>query len=160
MPTNTEITQSIVAGTVPPDRNCPTDGQDVVNLVQDFCSIQAGAASGGSGNPNDSIAEQALNTANTALAAVQALQASQKETRNSGIITIPSGDSNFAFSFAPPMPSTDYDIQVTYYAGAAGFIAAFYNCRILESSITANGFNLILDNTPANTKIAIRVVQR
>lgn len=160
MPTNTEITSSIVAGTVPADRNCPKNGQDVVNLVQDFCSINASAASGDSGSPNDSVAEQALNTADTALGAVQELQAAQKQFRSSGIIAIPSGDSNFAYTFTPPMPSTDYDIQVTYYAGASGFITAFYNYRVLESSISVNGFNLIFDNTPANTKIAIRVVER
>jgi len=159
MPTNTEITQSIVAGTVPPDRDCPKNGQDVVNLVQDFCSIQAAAASGDS-NPNDSVAEQALNTANTALAAVQELQSAQKETRSSGLIPIPTGDSNFSYSWTPPMPSTDYDISVTYYAGSAGAIGTFYNFRVLESSITTSSVNLIFDNTPANTKVSIRAVQR
>lgn len=160
MPTNTEITASIVAGTVPPDRNCPKNGQEVVNLVQDFCSIQSSTSSGDSGNPSDSVAEQALNTANTALAGVQQLQAEQKEVRSSGLFSIPSGDSNAPYSFTPPMPSTDYDITVTYYAGAAGFSGTFYNWRVLESSISVNGFTLILDNTPANTKISIRVEQR
>jgi hypothetical protein len=160
MPTNTEINTSIVAGTVPPDRNCPRSGQDVVQLVQDFCSINSGASNGGAANPNDSVAEQALNTANTALEAVQGLQAAQKEVRASALIPIPTGDSNFSFSFTPPMPSTDYDVYVTYYTGAAGFISAFYNFRVLESSLTVNGFNLIFDNTPANTKASIRVIQR
>lgn len=160
MPTNTQVIQSIVAGTVPPDRNCPKDGNAVVQLVQDFCSINAATSSGDTTNPGDSIAEQALNTANTALAGVQALQAEQKEVRSSGLIAIPTGDSNFAYSFTPPMPSTDYDISVTYYAGSAGFMAAFYNFRVLESSLSVNGFNLIFDNTPANTKVSIRVVQR
>lgn len=160
MPTNTSITSSLVAGTVPADRNCPKDGQSVVNLVQDFVSIQSATSSGDITNPSDSVAEQALNTANTALEAVQQLQSEQKAVRTSGIIPIPTGDSNFSFSFAPPMPDTNFDIQVTYYAGAAGFITAFYNFRVLETSITVNGFNLILDNTPANTKIAVRVVQR
>jgi hypothetical protein len=146
MPTNTEINTSIVAGTVPPDRNCPRSGQDVVQLVQDFCSINSGASNGGA--------------ANTALEAVQGLQAAQKEVRASALIPIPTGDSNFSFSFTPPMPSTDYDVYVTYYTGAAGFISAFYNFRVLESSLTVNGFNLIFDNTPANTKASIRVIQR
>lgn len=160
MPTNTEITESIVAGTVPPDRNCPKDGQDVVNLVQDFCSIQSGTSSGDGGNPNDSVAEQALNTANTALAAVQELQSAQKEVRvTAEPIAVPTGDSNFSYTFTPPMPSTDYTVSVTYYAGAAGFIAAFYNFRVLQSSVTVNGFSLIFDNTPANTKVSVRVVQ-
>lgn len=160
MPTNTAITSSIVAGSVPPDRDCPKTGQQVVNLVQDFCSIQSATSSGDPTNPNDSVAEQALNTANTALAAVQGLEAAQKQVRTSGIIAIPSGDSNFGFTFAPPMPSTDFDISVTYYAGATGFVSAFYNNRVLESSISVNGFNLIFDNTPTNTKVAIRVIQR
>lgn len=160
MPTNTEITASIVAGSVPPDRNCPKSGQEVVNLVQDFCSINSATSTGDTTNPNDSVAEQALNTANTALAAVQQLQAQQKEVRSSGLIVVPTGDSNAPYSFSPPMPSTDYDITVTYYAGAAGFSGTFYAWRVLESSISVNGFSLILDNTPANTKISIRVEQR
>lgn len=160
MPTNTAITLSLVAGTVPPDRNCPKNGQEVVNLVQDFVAINAATSTGETTNPNDSVAEQALNTANTALAAVQELQAAQKQVRTSGIIAIPSGDSNFGFTFSPPMPDIEYDIAVTYYAGSAGFISAFYNYRVLESSLSVNGFNLIFDNTPANTKVAIRVVQR
>lgn len=160
MPTNTSIQSSLVAGSVPPDRDCPKSGQDVVNLVQDFVSVQTTSEDGTPTGPDNSIAEQALNTANTALGAVQELQSAQKETRSSGLIAIPNGDSNFAYSFSPPMPSTDYDINVTYYTGAAGFIAAFYNNRVLESSISVNGFNLIFDNTPANTKVAIKVTQR
>lgn len=160
MPTNTEITASIVAGTVPPDRNCPKNGQDVVNLVQDFCSIQSSTSSGDTGNPSDSVAEQALNTANTALAGVQQLQAERKETRSSGLISIPSGDSNFVYTFTPTMPDTNYNIQITYYAGAAGFVATFYGARVLESSLATNGFNILFDNTPANTKVDITVTQR
>lgn len=160
MPTNTEITASIVAGTVPPDRNCPKNGQDVVNLVQDFCSIQSSTSSGDTGSPNDSVAEQALNTANTALAGVQQLQAEQKQVVSSGLTSIPSGDSNFVYTFTPAMPDTNYNIQITYYAGAAGFASTFYGARVLESSLAANGFNILFDNTPANTKVDITVTQR
>jgi hypothetical protein len=160
MPTNTEIIASLVAGSVPPDRNCPKSGQDVVNLVQDFVSVQQGTASGDGSNPGDSVAEQALNTANTALEGVQELQAAQKQVWSSGLIPITNGDSNFVFTLNPPATSTNYDIAVTYYAGAAGFVSAFYNNRVLESSLTVNGFTLFFDNTPTNTKVAIRVVQR
>lgn len=160
MPTNSAITLSLVAGTVPSDQNCPKNGQDVVNLVQNFVSVNGATTSGDSTNPTDSVAEQALNTANTALAAVQELQAAQKEVRASGIMAIPSGDSNFTYSFTPSMPSTDYDIQVTYYAGSAGFSGTFYNWAVQESSLSVNGFILIFNNTPTNYKVAIRVVQR
>ncbi len=159
MPTNTAITNSIVAGTVPPDRMCVKNGQEVVDLVQDFTSIQGTDADGG-GSPDNSIAEQALNTANTALAAVQELQAAQKEVRSSGILAISTGDTSFTYGFTPPMPDTAYDIEVTYYAGVTAHPAAYYGYRILESSISANGFTILFDNTPANTKVAIRVVQR
>jgi hypothetical protein len=160
MPTNTEITASLVAGSVPPDRDCPKSGQDVVNLVQDYVSVQSGTASGNGSNPNDSVAEQALNTANTALAAVQELQSAQKEVRvTAEPIAIPTGDSNFSYTFTPPMPSTDYTVSLAYYAGAAGFVGAFYGWRILQSSVTVNGFSLIFDNTPANTKVSVRVIQ-
>jgi hypothetical protein len=160
MPTNTAINFSLVAGTVPPDRNCPKNGQEVVQLVQDFVSVNGATSSGDPVSPGDSVAEQALNTANTALAAVQELQGAQKQVRASGIIAIPTGDSNFGYTFTPAMPSVDYDISVAIYAGAAGFIGTFYGWRVLESSITVNGFNLIFDNLPANSKIAIRVVER
>lgn len=161
MPTNTAITSSIVAGTVPPDRMCVKTGQDVVNLVQDFASIQSQDSEAPAG-PDNSIAEQALNTANTALGAVQELQAAQKEVRSSGIITVPTGDSNYTYGFTPAMPSTDYDISVAIYAAALGFVSntQLYNWRVLESSLSVNGFTLIFDNLPANSKISIRVVER
>lgn len=159
MPTNTSIQSSIVAGAVPPDRQCVRNGSEVVQLVQDFCSIQNIGDSGASG-PDSSIAEQALNTANTALSEVQALQAAQKQVRTTSPQAVGSGDSQFNYSFQPPMPSTDYDISVSYYAGASGFIATYYGWRVLESSLTTTGFTLLLDNTPANTKISIRVTER
>lgn len=158
MPTNTAINSSIVAGSVPPDRNCPRTGQEVIELVQDFCSIQSVSEAGG--GTDNSIAEQALNTANTALAEVQSLQAAQKEVRTMDPQPVQSGDSQFNFALVPPMPSTDYDVSVTYYAGASGYVAQFYGWRILESSLTVNSLTVVLDNTPANTKISIRVTQR
>lgn len=162
MPTNTEINFSLVAGSVPPDRNCPKSGNDVVQLVQDFVSVNGATSSGDPVSPGDSVAEQALNTANTALAAVQELQAAKLEERSSGstLIPIPTAESPFAYSFTPPMPDTNYDIFVTYYAGAAVFPGTYFNWEVLESSVTVNGFQLLFNNTPANTKVSIRVIQR
>ncbi len=161
MPTNTQITSSIVAGTVPDDRNCPRTGQQIVDLVQDFTSIQNTGGEAPAG-PDNSIAEQALNTANTALAEVQALSAAQKQTRTLDPQPIPTGDNTFVFGFQPPMPSTDYDILLTLYDGAAApaHPAAYYGARVWEPSITVTGFNVILDNIPASTKLGIRIVER
>jgi hypothetical protein len=162
MPTNTQINSSLVAGTVPPDRDCPRTGQQVVNLVQDFMSIQ----SSGGGNdplpPDNSIAELALNTANTALAEVQALTAAQKQFRDLDPQPLPTGDNTFVFSFAPPMPSTDYSIGLTLYDGASPAVhpAAYYGVRVIETSITVSGFSVLLDNIPTATKLGIRIVER
>jgi len=123
-------------------------------------------SSTGGGNdplpPDNSLAEQALNTANTALAEVQALTAAQKQIRGSPPQEVNSGDSVASFSFLPPMPSTDYWVCVTYYAGNSNPVpdAKVYNARVLESSITTTGFTLVLDNTPTSTKIGITVTER
>lgn len=159
MPTNSQITSSIVAGTVPPDRNCPTNGQQIVELIQDFTSIQNSGGEAPAG-PDNSIAEQALNTANTALAEVQALTAAQKQFRDLDPQALPEGDNTFVFSFQPPMPSTDYSIGLTLFAGAVGHPSAYYGVRVLESTITTTGFSVLLDNIPASTKLGIRIVER
>lgn len=161
MPTNTSIQSSLVAGTVPPDQ-CPKTGQDIVNLVQNFMSVQTTSEDGTPSGPDNSIAEQALNTANTALAGVQSLQAAQKEVRTSERIALTSGNSNFTFNFGAPMPSTDYTVEITFFAGSTGFIAGNdgFSGRVLESSITETGFTVIFSNIPSNTKVQLRVVQR
>ena len=160
MPTNTSITASLVGNTVPPDRDCVRNLQDVINGVVDFITVLVNGSAGDPTSPNNSIANQALNVANTALAGVQALQAGAKERRTSGLFSIPTGDSETPFVFGPAMPDTEYDIFLTLYAGASAHPAAYYGFRILESSIATNGFTLLFDNIPANTKAAIVIVQR
>lgn len=159
MPTNEQITSSLVAGSVPPDRECVKSLSQVLAGVEDFMSIQNTGGETPSG-PDNSIAEQALNTANTALAGVQALHAQQKEIRAQSPQAIPTGDSQTNFSWVPPMPDTNYDVYVTYYATAAGYASTFYGWRVVKSSVTVNGVSVLFDNTPANTEAAIRVIQR
>lgn len=159
MATNEEITSSLVAGNVPPDRECVTNLSSIIAGVQDFMSIQAGPG-GDVTPPNNSIAEQALNTANTAIAQVAALTGQLKERRTLTPTPVPTGDSTFAFSWNPAMPSTDYDVLVTLYAGTTTHPAAYYGFRILESSITTTGVQVLFDNIPASTKAAVLVIQR
>ncbi len=160
MPTNTQINLSIVAGTVPPDRECVKNLTEVLQGVQDFAYVSEGTSTGDGGSGSDSVAEQALNTANTALAAVQEVQAAQKQVRSSGLIPVTNSNSNFTFSFTTPMPSTAYFIQTMLYAGATGVTTDRCVIRVLESSITVNGFTLLLDDIPSNHKIAIYVVEQ
>lgn len=162
MPVNQAVTSSIVfPGQVPADREC--DISNLSNIIQgvvDFTTIQTTNPDGTPTPPDDSVAQQALSTANAALAAVQALQAAQKETRSSSPQAIPTGDSTTSFTWSPALPSTDYDIRMTFYAGDVTHPANVAQYRVLESSITTSGFSVLLDNIQANTKASFYVIMR
>lgn len=158
MPTNSQVNSSIVAGTVPPDQ-CWRSPQEIVDGVAAYSSIQNATPESSGSGPSDSIAQQALNTANTALATANAVQAAQKEFRAINPQSVPDGDSSFVVTF-PEMPSVDYNISLTFYAGADAHPAAYYAARVLSSSITTTGFTVLVDNAPANTLIGVGVIQR
>lgn len=153
MPTNTSVTSALQAGTVPPDRNCPQNGQDVANLVQDFVTVVSTSSSSGGGTDN-SIAQQALETANIAISIAQAAQAAIPQTRTNGApFAIPMGDSPFPISWAPPMPDTNYEVRGTFF-GTATFPAAYFAFFVEDGTRTVNGCVLRLNNIPANFKFA------
>lgn len=161
MPTNTVITTGLVAGEVPPDRECGiSDLSSIIQGVVDFTSVQTTDPDGNPSPPDDSVAQLALSQANAALALAQSVQAAQKETRSTSPQAIPTGDSTTTFNWSPPLPSTDYDISLTIYAGAVGHPAAYYGWRVLTSSISTGGFSVLLDNIPANSSASFRVVMR
>lgn len=148
-------------GQVPTDRECQISNlTDIIQGVVDYTTIASTNPDGSVTPPDDSVAQQALSTANAALALAQSLQAAQKETRSLAPQAIPTGDSTYSFAWNPALPDTDYDIELTFYAGAVGHPSAYYGWRVLESSITVNGFSVLLDNIPANTKASIFVTQR
>lgn len=155
MPTNTEITASLVAGQVPPDRNCPKSGQDVVELVQDFVSVQASNPSAPSSQSN-SIADQALATANTAIAQVTALNAAIPQRRSSGqtLIPLPTGDSIVPISWSPDMPSDVYEVRVTLWAPNTAHPVAYYGWRPIKGTRTVNSVNISFDNIPLNSEFS------
>jgi hypothetical protein len=161
MPTNTVITTSIVfPGQVPSDRECQISNlSEIIQGVVDFTSIASTSPDGNPSPPDDSVAQQALSTANAALALAQSVQASQKQTRSSVPQAIPTGDSAVAFPFSSPMPDTNYFISITFFAGSSAHPSTYYGYRILESSITVNGFTALFDNAPSNTKVALYAVQ-
>ncbi len=151
MPTNQQITQAIVAGTVPPDRLCVRDGQDVANICQDFCTV-AGTAPEGSGGQSDSIAQQALQQSAIALSTAQAAQASIPQRRSSGtLIALGTGDQLVPIVWSPDIPSTNYNVSVTIY-GTDTAAAAFYGYRVVEGTRTVNSLQLRFDNIPAGSK--------
>jgi len=159
MPTNTSITASLVGNTVPPDRECVQGMQSVVNAVAEFVAVLVNGSAGDPTSPSNSIANQALNVANTALAGVQALQAGAKARRTTGLVSIPTGDNSITVTF-PDMPSLEYDVFATLYAGVTSHPAAYYGFRVLESSLALGSLTVLTDNIPASTKIAIVVVER
>ncbi len=125
----------------------------------DYTSIQTTNPDGNPSPPDDSVAQQALSTANAALALAQSVQASQKQWRASVPQAIPTGDNSITFPFATPMPSTNYAIMLTFYAGTTTHPSAYFGARVLESSISVNGFSVLTENIPANTKLAYYVVE-
>lgn len=162
MPTNTVVTSSLVfPGQVPSDQECQISTlSEIIQGVVDFTTIQTTNPDGTPTPPDDSVAQLALSQANAALALAQSVQASQKETRSSSPQAIPTGDSTTTFNWSPALPSTDYDISLTIYAGAVGHPSAYYGWRVLASSISTGGFSVLLDNIPANSSASFRVVMR
>jgi hypothetical protein len=161
VPTNEAITSSLVFnGQVPPDLECQISSlSEIVRGVVAVTSIQTTNPDGNPSPPDDSVAQQALSTANAALALAQSVQASQKQWRASVPQSVPTGDSSISFPFASPMPSVSYSILLTIYAGTTTHPAAYYGVRVLESSITVNGFTILADNIPASSKIAYHVIE-
>lgn len=156
MPENTEVTTQIVPQNVPPDREC-----DIANLSQiikgvaDFTSIQQISPNGG-GSTGDSIAQQALEAANIAVAkATEAVEAIPQKRSFGAPVDVPTGDSNFAFNWAPPMPSTDYEVRGCFF-GAIGD-ASSGQWLVIDSSKTINGCQLRLVNALANQKFSVVV---
>jgi hypothetical protein len=162
MPTNEAITSGLVfPGQVPADRECEISNlSEIIQGVVDFTSIQTTNPDGTPTPPDDSVAQLALSQANAALALAQSVQASQKETRSSSPQAIPTGDSTTTFNWNPPLPSTNYDINITIYAGAVGHPSAYYGWRVLASSVSTGGVSILLDNIPANSSASYRVVMR
>lgn len=162
MPTNTAVTSSLVfPGQVAADLECRinTLTQIAEGLVS-VLSIQTTNPDGTPTPPDNSIANQALSTANAALSAVQSLQASQKQSRSSAPVPLPQGDNSITFPFGYPMPSVDYTVMITLYAGATSHPTAYYGARVIESSLTVDSFSVLTDNIPANTKLAFYVIER
>lgn len=159
MATNEQINSILVLSQVPPDQDCNISSLTaILTGAVNFLSVQQNPAGEGPA-PDNSIAEQALNAANTALAQIAAINGAAKARRTIAPQPIPTGDSFFTFTF-PEMPSTDYDVIVTLYAGTSTHPTQFYGFRILKSSITTTGVTISFDNTPANSEAAVLIIQR
>lgn len=161
MPTNTAVSSSLVFnGQVPPDLECSIN--TLSQIAQGLVSVLSISTTDPDGNvnpPDNSIANQALSTANAALALAQSVQASQKQMRFGVPQALPQGDNSITFPFSSPMPDVNFSIMLTFYAGATSHPAAYFGARVIESSITVNGFSVLTDNIPANTKLGYFVIQ-
>lgn len=147
MPANTSVTGALVAQTAPPDRNCVTDGNQILQLVQDFVQvlITQGAQQGGEGN---SVADQALQQAQIALALAQSVQASIPARRGlqGDPLPLEAGTNSVPLTWTPPMPDTNYEVRVTFYGPNSG--TANFSWWVVDSTRTVNGCNLRLVNIP------------
>lgn len=153
MPTNTQVVAALQPQPVPPDRECVRNLTEVIAGVVDYISIvsQTAEISGGTDN---SVAQQALQTAGIALATAQQALAAAPNVRSSGEpLAISAGDSKLSISWSPAFPDTNYEVRGTYY-GTDVAVASYYAFRVIEGSRTVNGCSLRFDNTPASTKFA------
>ncbi len=155
MPTNTQEIAAIVGGIVPPDLLCVRNGQDVVDLVAQICSVVVNLAQIPGGT--DSIAQLALETANIALSTAQAAQASIPQRRSSTVpVPVPLGDSVMPITWSPVMNNVNYEVRLTWYGPnvAANPVYAF---RVVDGTRTVNGCTIRLDNAPAGSTVAFVV---
>jgi hypothetical protein len=144
-----------VGGTVPPDLLCIRDGQDVVNLVAQICSVAVNLAQIPGGT--DSIAQLALETANIALSTAQAAQAAIPQRRSSTTpVAVPAGDSVMPITWSPAMNNPDYEVRLTLY-GPNSAATQFYGYRVIDATRTVNGCSVRLDNMPAGTTVSFVV---
>lgn len=149
MPTNTQITASLVAtGEIPPDQECNINSLSAIRagLIANTAIESSAPESGGQG---DSIANQALNTANQALAQVTELTNAIPQRRDSGspLIEITNtGNSSQSISWQPSMPDTNYMVQFTIFgpANATGCPTIL----VANNSRTVNSCQLRITDTP------------
>lgn len=157
MPENTEVTTQIVPQNVPPDREC-----DIANLsriikgVSDFTSLQQISPNGG-GSTGDSIAQQALEAANIAVAkATEAVEAIPQKRSYGDPVDVPGpADSLFTFSWAPPMPSLNYEVRGCFFGSASETVIGGW--IVVTGTKTLSSVQLRLLNVPANQKFTVVV---
>jgi hypothetical protein len=147
MPSNTAITAAlIVTGEVPPDQNCITTVDALLPVIAANMAVQTTDPDSPQ-SQTDSTAELALNTANTALAQVAALQATIPQRRTSGSNLIPIttvGDSPGQVSFAPDMPSVNYQVNFTIHGPNSAATAP----QIIVTERGVSSFQYRVVNTP------------
>jgi hypothetical protein len=157
MAQNSQNLYPIVAQTVPADFNCPKSGQDVVDLVQNFCNVQGlGGNSGGSFPTQDTLGQQALQIANQAIAQVSSLLSQIINFRaSSGYANVP-GDTTteLPISWTTPFPNAQYLILLSFQGKASGTPSAAFQWWVVLGSQTTTGCTLHFDSTPNNWQFA------
>lgn len=117
---------------------------------------QVSAGSGVIPNTNN-VGQQAFalatqNTADITTLNAKILQRRVVVTRQN----IPEGDALQVFKILPPMPSQDYEIRVMYY-GSSTHVVNHFEWRVLNGSQTESEFQLVFENSPANSTVTVIV---
>jgi IPT/TIG domain len=157
MPTNSQNTYPITGQTVPADFLCVKDGQDVVNLVEQFCSVLGlGGGNGSSFPAQDTLAQQALALVQQLQIQLAALQAQTPIIQTSGAFqAMPAGATpniyEVPITFTTPMPDGNYEVYISIMGASnttevAGAAFAWW---VVNGSQTQNGFRIHFDNPPA-----------
>lgn len=153
MAQNETISLALEAQPVPEDRECVHNLSEILKGAQDYLQVI------GDGNQQPGqifpsavvIAEKALAQAEQAQADVNALSLRVPERRTSmDLVNIPVGDSTLNISWTPNLPSTSYEVRVTFY-GAATSAGDTFCFRVIDGSRALGGCSLRILNITANT---------
>jgi hypothetical protein len=154
---NSQNSMPIVAATCPSDRQCVRNGTDVLNLVQDFCSVGGTAGNSGSSLPTqDSTGAQALQIAQQNTAAIQGVLAKLPDTRfATNFAPVPpavSGVSTAGISWTVPLGTTNYIVHLSFQGpDSNAAISAAFNWWVVQGSQTTTGCTIHFDSAPAKS---------
>ncbi|HUD75914.1 MAG TPA: IPT/TIG domain-containing protein [Terracidiphilus sp.] len=166
MASNSQNMYPIIANTVPADMLCVRNGQDVVNLVEQFCAVQGLAGNSGSNFPmQDTVGQQALQLAQQLNNQVQAILVQQLQHRESAAYApVPTGTNavEFPISWTSPMPGTGYLLYISLQnPSSTAALGAAFAWWIVAGSQTTTGCTIHFASPPAasaNWKFAWQVI--
>lgn len=148
MAQNEVISASLEADAVPTNRECVKNLTEILQGIEDFVKIVGLASAAGTPLPTNNVAAQALATATSALTIATTLQANAKQRRSGVKTSLANGSTTGAISWSPVMPSTDYEVRVTFYGDNSG--AAAYSFHVVNGTEGIGSVTLRFIDIPAN----------
>lgn len=160
MSVNQAVIASLLARPVPPEAQCDLP-QETANAIAQYITVvglasQIASPTGVSTPVTNNVGQQALTLAQSLQETIQALQAQTIRRRIVASDTgVSAGNSKTPFTFGPPMPDTNYIVNVMFTTDVGHVTIPTW--RVQKTTKTTTGFTLILDNVPADALITVTV---